>query len=147
MAVDRPRGIWKDGAPLVDNGWITNRTGEAERRGEVGRFGETTRGGRRMTVCLVLGPPFYSFLFCFSFAVVVLVGFLFAVHFASGRCLFESLCVCGCFFVCRFSDGREVGSAPNRERMEGGEREACQCLECVLGPIRQVRLWFGIATD
>lgn len=65
MVVDRPRGIWKDGAPLVDNGWITNRTGEAERRGEVGRFGETTRGGRRMTVCLVPGSPFYSFFFFF----------------------------------------------------------------------------------
>lgn len=108
MAVVRPRGIWKDGAPLVDNGWITNRTGEAERRGEIGRFGETTRGGRRMVVCLVPGAPFYSFLFCSSFAVDVLVGFLFAVHFASGRCLFESLCVCGCFFICRFSDGRRV---------------------------------------
>lgn len=40
MAVDRPRGIWKDGAPLVDNGWITNRTGEesdGERSVDLGR--------------------------------------------------------------------------------------------------------------
>lgn len=124
MAVIRRRHLegWN---PLVDHGWITNRTGETERRGEVDRFGETTRGGRRMTVCLVPGPPFYSFCFCFSFAVVVVVGFLFAVHFASGRCLFESPCVRMLF--CLSFLGWEGGSASNRERMEGGEREACQC--------------------